>query len=67
MKGLTPLFLGIFATFAFSWAGLALVPNYQIGQLEPQTDEEGTDIYPVPQSGMAASGRKIYTANGCYY
>jgi cbb3-type cytochrome oxidase cytochrome c subunit len=67
MKGLGPLFLGIFATFAFSWVGLALVPNYQIGQLEPQSDEEGADVYPVPPSGMAERGRKIYTANGCFY
>jgi cytochrome c oxidase cbb3-type subunit 2 len=67
MKGLASLFLGIFATFAFSWIGLALVPNFQIGHLDPQSDEEGTDVYPVPQSGMAERGRKIYTANGCYY
>jgi cytochrome c oxidase cbb3-type subunit 2 len=67
MKGLKSLFLGIFAVFAFSWLGLALVPNTQIGHLEPQTDEEGTDAYPVPQSGMAERGRKIYTANGCFY
>ena len=67
MKGLASLFLGIFATFAFSWIGLALVPNFQIGHLDPQADEDGTDIYPVPQSGMAERGRKIYTANGCYY
>jgi cbb3-type cytochrome oxidase cytochrome c subunit len=67
VKGLAALFLGIFATFAFSWIGLALVPNFQIGQLDPQADEDGTDVYPVPQSGMAERGRKIYTANGCYY
>ena len=67
MKGLTSLFLGVFATFAFSWFGLALVPNWQIGHLDPQADEDGTDIYPMPQSGMAERGRKVYTANGCYY
>ena len=67
MKGLAPLFLGIFGTFAFSWAGLTLIPNYQIGHLDPQSDEEGTDIYPVPKSGMAERGRKIYAANGCNY
>ena len=27
MKGLLPLFLGIFGTLAFSWLGLAIVPN----------------------------------------
>ena len=67
MKGLPGLLLGIFATFAFSWIGLALVPNYQIGHLNPQSDEEQTDVYPLPQSGMADRGRKIYVANGCYY
>ena len=67
MKGLTPLFLGIFATFAFSWIGLALVPNIQIGHLDPQSDEDGTDIYPMPQSGMADRGRQVYRANGCVY
>lgn len=67
MKGLAPLFLGIFGTFAFSWAGLTLIPNYQIGHLDPQSDEEGTDIYPLPKSGMADRGRKIYAANGCVY
>jgi cytochrome c oxidase cbb3-type subunit II len=67
MKGLLPLFCGLFATFAFSWVGLALVPNFQIGHLDPQTDEEGTDIYPLPQSGMAERGRRVYTANGCFY
>jgi cbb3-type cytochrome oxidase cytochrome c subunit len=67
MKGLKSLFLGLFAIFAFSWLGLALVPNAQIGHLDPQSDEEGTDVYPVPVSGMAERGRKIYTANGCVY
>jgi cbb3-type cytochrome oxidase cytochrome c subunit len=67
MKGLYPLLCGLFATFAFSWLGLAVIPNYQIGHLDPQSDEEGTDIYPMPKSGMAERGRKVYTANGCYY
>src|SRR3954447_19508488 len=67
MKGLVPLLLGIFGTFAFSWAGLILIPNAQIGHLEPQMDEEGGDVYPAPRSGMAERGRKVYVANGCYY
>jgi cbb3-type cytochrome oxidase cytochrome c subunit len=67
MKGLLPLFLGIFGTFAFSWVGLIFVPNMQIGHIDPQTDEEGTDIYPAPRSGMAERGRHIYAANGCNY
>src|SRR5216684_149814 len=67
MKGLASLFLGIFGTFAFSWVGLTVIPNWQIGHLNPQSDEEGTDIYPMPQSGMVARGARVYAANGCIY
>src|SRR5438045_2806285 len=67
MKGLGPLFLGLFGTFAFSWVGLTVIPNIQIGALNPQMDEEGADIYPMPKSGMAERGRAIYVANGCIY
>ena len=67
MKGLAPLFLGIFGTFAFSWVGLTVIPNWQIGNLNPQSDEEGTDIYPMPQSGMVTRGARVYAANGCNY
>ena len=67
MKGLAPLFLGIFGTFAFSWVGLTVLPNWQIGHLNPQSDEEGTDTYPQPQSGMFERGARVYAANGCVY
>jgi cbb3-type cytochrome oxidase cytochrome c subunit len=67
MKGLAPLFLGIFGTFAFSWLGLTVIPNWQIGHLNPESDEEGTDIYPRPQSGMFERGARVYAANGCVY
>jgi cytochrome c oxidase cbb3-type subunit II len=67
MKGLISLFIGLFGTFAFSWVGLTVIPNMQIGALNPQSDEEGTDIYPMPQSGMVQLGRQVYAANGCIY
>src|SRR5438477_6862688 len=67
MKGLAPLFLGIFGTFAFSWIGLTVIPTWQIGDLNPESDEEGTDIYPRPQSGMFDRGEHVYAANGCVY
>jgi cbb3-type cytochrome oxidase cytochrome c subunit len=67
MKGLAPLFLGIFGTFAFSWVGLTVIPNWQIGHLNPQMEEDGTDVYPQPQSGMVERGRRVYAANGCIY
>ncbi len=68
MKGLLPLFLGLFGTFAFSWLGLTVVPNHQIGALNPQSNpDDENDIYPMPQSGMVQRGREIYAANGCIY
>jgi len=67
MKGVVSLFIGLFGTFAFSWVGLTVIPNLQIGALNPQMDEEQTDIYPAPKSGMAERGRRIYAANGCIY
>ena len=67
MKAFTALVLGIFGTLAFSWIGLAFIPNLQIGHLDPQTDEEGKDAYPAPKSGMAERGHRIYVANGCFY
>ena len=67
MKGLQPLFLGIFGIFAFSWLGMTVVPNLQIGSLNPQTDEDGGDAYPVPLSGMVVRGARVYAANGCVY
>src|SRR5438046_8133100 len=67
MKGFTPSVLAILATLAFSWLVLAYIPDLQIGHLDPQSDEEGTDIYPMPKSGMAERGRRIYVANGCFY
>jgi cbb3-type cytochrome oxidase cytochrome c subunit len=67
MKGLAPLFLGIFGTFTFSWVGLTVIPNWQIGHLNPQSDEEGGDTFPMPQSGMVERGARVYAANGCIY
>jgi cbb3-type cytochrome oxidase cytochrome c subunit len=67
MRGFTPLVLGIFGTLAFSWLGLAYIPNLQIGHLDPQMEEDGSDAYPVPKSGMAERGRRVYVANGCFY
>ena len=67
MKGLHSLLIGLFGTFAFSWIGLTVIPNFQIGHLDPQSDEEGTDVYPTPKSGMVERGRRVYVANGCIY
>jgi cytochrome c oxidase cbb3-type subunit 2 len=62
-----PLFAGIFATFALSWFGMVMIPQAQIGNLQPQVDEENNDAYPVSVSGIADAGRRVYAANGCIY
>ncbi len=61
------MILGILGTFAFSWIGLTMIPNAQIGHLDPQVDEDGNDPYPAPKSGMAERGRLVYADNGCFY
>ncbi len=68
MRGLAPLFLGLFAIFAFSWLGLTAIPNAQIGHLDPEVNpQDENDMYPLPPSGMAERGRHVYTSNGCMY
>lgn len=48
MKSLPIIFLGIFATLAFSWTGIVLVGYLQLGDLEPTTavltDAEGNRL-----------------------
>lgn len=61
------LLAGIFASFAFAWFGQTLLPKAQLNSLQPQTDEDGSDIYPVNNSGVAARGRRVYVSEGCYY
>ena len=57
------LFAGIFGSFALSCLALVVVPQSQIGRLQPQVDgEEGTDIYPLSNP---RKGREVYAAEGC--
>ena len=58
------LFAGIFGTFAVSCFALVLVPQMQIGNLQPQVDEEASDIYPVSN---LRKGRETYASEGCFY
>ena len=44
-----------------------MIPNWKIGHLDPQMEEDGTDVYPQPQSGMVERGARVYAANGCIY
>jgi cytochrome c oxidase cbb3-type subunit 2 len=59
------IFLGLFATFAWSWFSLVLKPQNELGTLEPFRDEVSGQIYPINRAGTAQQGRDIYRANGC--
>ncbi len=45
------LFTGIFGSFALSCLALVVVPQVQIGNLQPQVDAEAGDSYPIPIPG----------------
>jgi cytochrome c oxidase cbb3-type subunit II len=64
------LFAGIIGSFALSCYALVLVPQMQIGSLQPQFgDDEGkiVDIYPIDNQGAVKAGRAVYASEGCVY
>jgi cytochrome c oxidase cbb3-type subunit 2 len=67
MKPSPALFAGIFAAFALSWFGLTVIPQGQIGNLQPEVNEEAGTVYPIQPSGLAERGRQVYHENGCVY
>lgn len=59
----------IIASFALSTYALVIIPQKQIGGLQPNfTDDEGkvTDIYPI-ENKAANKGRAVYQSEGCIY
>jgi cytochrome c oxidase cbb3-type subunit 2 len=64
------LIAGIVGSFALSTFVLVLVPQAQLGGMQPQfTDEDGkvTDIYPIENRGVVQAGRGVYISEGCIY
>lgn len=60
----------IIASFALSTYALVILPQKQIGGLQPQfVDDEGkvTDIYPIENRGVVEKGRAVYRSEGCIY
>ena len=55
------LFTGILASFALSCFAMVLVPNSQIGRLQPEWDQDTNTVYPVKND----QGREAYVAHGC--
>lgn len=69
MSRSTSLFAGLLGTFALSAYVMVLVPQAQLGALQPaivEDDGKITDIYPI-QNAAADQGRQIYVREGCVY
>ena len=81
MKNLPLLFCGIFFALAFSFTGLILSSNIQLGSLTQTTETvtpsetdpsvmvmaEGEPLYPAKPVGFAEQGKDVYIAMGCVY
>jgi cytochrome c oxidase cbb3-type subunit 2 len=65
MNRLPSLITGIALTFAASWAGVVAYSYLELGRMAPYTDESTGDVNPPPLPGLAATGRRVYIANGC--
>jgi len=46
---------------------MVLVPQTQIGQLQPTNTVPATAQYPLGPAGMAQQGLQVYRAQGCAY
>jgi len=64
------LLAGIIGSFALSTFALVLLPQMQLGGMQPQfVEDEGkvTDIYPIENRGIVQAGRSVYISEGCVY
>lgn len=68
MSRSTPLIAGIFASLAVSVFAMVLVPQSQIGGLQPQVDrdkDEPAKILDVYPTDRVKYGAKVYASEGC--
>jgi cytochrome c oxidase cbb3-type subunit 2 len=66
MNRATLLYVGVLFTVLVSFAGLTVIPQQQLGGLEPIVNDDGTE-YPVEPAGLVAQGRDVYISLGCMY
>lgn len=66
MNRVTLLYVGVLFTVLASFAGLTVIPQQQLGGLQPIVDDDGTE-YPVEPTGLVARGRDVYISLGCMY
>jgi cytochrome c oxidase cbb3-type subunit 2 len=65
MNRLPLLFVGILLVFASSWVGLVAYPYLALGHLQATVVED--KLEPLPMTGAAIAGQRVYAANGCIY
>lgn len=60
------VFLAAFFALAFSWFGLVLTPQFQVGRLQQETNiVNKAELYPAARPGLARQGAEVYRAAGC--
>ncbi len=67
MKTFPSVFAGIFATFTLGWAGVVMIPQFQMGAMQPQVDPDTGDVSPWNIGGISDQGRRVYASEGCFY
>jgi len=65
MKSDLAFFLGLFAAFGVSYAGIVLASNAQLGSLAPYYDDGNDASFPRLIPGVAARGELVYRDLGC--
>ncbi len=66
MNRVTLLYIGVLFTVLASFAGLTVIPQQQLGGLEPIVNDDRTE-YPVEPAGLVAQGRDVFISLGCMY
>jgi len=59
------LFLGVFFSFALSWAGMVLMPQIQLGRQQLVLTTDTKQLYPPARDGLASQGKEVYRSLGC--
>lgn len=65
MKSGPLFFLGLFGAVGFSWAGIIIGSNAQLGGLAAYYDNGDSQAYPAGFPGEASAGLAVYRGLGC--
>lgn len=65
MKNGLLIFVGAFATLAFSLTAVVLTAHNQLGSLTQYKDPAEETLYPRPRTGLSNQGRQVYQDLGC--